>query len=229
MITTKHTNTAILLFAQSARVDASSKSLEDVAVMHVLNNRVQDTVVKSGLDYFHFTEREQRGTSFGSRFTNAIEDVFALGYESVICLGNDTPLLTPQLITQAAQQLELGHAVEGKSLDGGLYLMALHRSQFHASTFEQLPWQSPYLATAFQHYIDLLDGTLQVLTSLRDIDSTDDLRQFLAGKDARVEWIRLLVITLSRKRNNYITSTQQVIQVFQTQPANKGSPYPLAA
>lgn len=58
-----HSQTAILLFAQSARVDAISKALVDVAVMDVLNNHVLNTVRNSGLDYYHFTEKEQRGDS----------------------------------------------------------------------------------------------------------------------------------------------------------------------
>jgi hypothetical protein len=221
----KHTQTAILLFARTAQVDAASKLLTDVAVMHVLNKRVLKTVQKSGIDFYRFTEHEQRGTSFGSRFTNAIEDVFNLGYKQVICLGNDTPLLTPQLIKQAVRSLEMGRAVKGKSLDGGLYLMGMHRSQFHAANFEQLPWQTAALASTFNKYITNLGSDLDILKSLEDIDSTADLRQFLAGKDARVEWIRLLARTLSRKRNNHNRTITRLVQVYHKQPANKGSPF----
>ena len=138
----KHSQTAILLFAQTAHVDAARKSLVDSTVMDVLNTSVLKTVHSSGIDYYHFTEKEQRGDSFESRITNSFQDVFDLGYESVICIGNDTPLLTVDLIKKASQSLENGNAVKGKSLDGGLYLIGLNRTQFNASAFENLTYRS---------------------------------------------------------------------------------------
>lgn len=225
----RHSKTAILLFAQSARVDAISKSLVDVAVMDVLNNHVLKTVRNSGLDYYHFTEKEQRGESFGSRFKNSIEDVFKLGYTSVICIGNDTPLLSVDLIHKAANSLFKGNSVLGKSQDGGLYLIGLNRSQFQAQTFENLPWQSSQLSIFFNQYLKNFDGSVTVLKTLQDIDSTTDLYQFLAGKDARDLLIGILLNTLSRKRNNHKQSTFYNKQVFLFQPANKGSPVQIAA
>ncbi len=224
-----NTKTAILLFAQSAQSDATCKPQLDRTVLDVLNVRVLRTVQQTGLDFFHFTEREQRGSSFGSRFTNAISDVFAMGYASVICLGNDTPLLNAQLISQATQLLQQGHVVTGKSLDGGFYLMAMNRSQFHPASFESLPWQTASLASAFSAYTAALRCSTTQLQALKDIDSMADLRQFVAGKDTRLSWIRLLVISLSRKRTTYTHTAKKIIQGFYTQPANKGSPQLLVA
>lgn len=225
----KHSQTAILLFAQTAQVDATRKSQVDIAVMDVLNTRILKTVQSSGLDYYHFTEKEQRGDSFGSRIANSFQDIFNLGYESVICLGNDTPLLTVDLIKKASQSLKKGNAVKGKSFDGGLYLIGLNRYQFNNSSFENLPWQSKALATSFHSYIQGTDSTLIVLKSLQDINSSEDLHQFLSGKDARVVIVGLLLNTLSRKRNTHKHSAQKQIQVLILQPANKGSPVAIAA
>ncbi|GAK99088.1 glycosyltransferase [Nonlabens ulvanivorans] len=188
-----HSQTAILLFAQSARVDAISKALVDVAVMDVLNNHVLNTVRNSGLDYYHFTEKEQRGDSFGLRFKNSIEDVFKLGYTSVICIGNDTPLLSVDLIHKAANSLLNGNSVLGKSQDGGLYLIGLNHSQFDAENFEILPWQSDQLSNCFQQYLKEYKGQITILKTLQDIDSTADLYHFLAGKDALSLIIALLL------------------------------------
>lgn len=188
-----HSQTAILLFAQSARVDAISKALVDVAVMDVLNNHVLKTVRNSGLDYYHFTEKEQRGDSFGSRFKNSIEDVLRLGYTSVICIGNDTPLLSVDLIHKAANSLFKGNSVLGKSQDGGLYLIGLNHSQFEAKNFENLPWQSDQLSNCFQRYLKEYKGEITILKTLQDIDSAADLYHFLSGKDTRSLIIALLL------------------------------------
>ncbi len=220
----KHSQTAILLFAQTAQVDATRKSIADVSVMNVLNKKVLDTIRYTGYDYYHFTENEQRGETFASRFTNSIQDVFEFGYESVICLGNDTPLLTVNLITQAAAHLQHGHAVKGKSYDGGLYLIGLNRSHFDSQKFQNLPWQTASLAVAFHQYIDDQNGNLLVLQSLQDIDSTTDLLHFLAGKDTSVKIIRLLLNTLSQKRTQHKHFSLKELQVLLLQPANKGSP-----
>ncbi|EAS20990.1 conserved hypothetical protein [Flavobacteria bacterium BBFL7] len=225
----KHSQTAILLFAQSARVDSVSKSLVNTSVMDVLNNHVLKTVHNSGLDYYHFTEKEQRGDTFGSRFKNSIKDVFELGYESVICIGNDTPLLSTDLIHKAAFSLDNGNSVIGKSLDGGLYLIGMNRGQFKAVAFEKLPWQSDQLGIYFRQYLEEFKGKITILKTLQDIDSTADLFQFLSGQDARHLIIALLLNTLSRKRNHYKQSTFYNRQVFLFQPANKGSPDSIAA
>lgn len=228
-MTHRQSKTAILLFAQSASVDANSKSLAGTSVLDVLNNHILKTVQATGLDYYHFTEKEQRGTGFGTRFTNAIQDVFKLGYKSVICLGNDTPLLTLNLLDKAAQSLQYGNAVKGKSIDGGLYLIGLNRAQFNAKQFETLPWQSTSLAASFHEYINDLNSDLIILKSLQDIDSTADLHRFLAGKDARINLIRLLLSTLSRKRNNTKSTVILYKEARIAQPTNKGSPYSTAA
>jgi len=192
--------------------------------MEVLNNRVRKTVQGSGFDFYHFTEHEQRGVGFGNRFTNSIQDVFDKGYESVICLGNDTPLLTVQLVKDAATALKNGKAVKGKSLDGGLYLIGLHKNKFDPAAFKALSWQSSSLAIAFHDYIASQNQELIVLEPLADIDTEQDMVDFLAGKDAGSSIIKLLLIALSRKRNHNIIYTEKYSFVSLKQPLNKGSP-----
>lgn len=228
-MTLKKSHTAILLFAQTSAVDAAHKSMPSINVMDVLNLQALKTIKQSGFDYFHFTEKEQRGDSFATRFTNSIQDVFDLGYESVICLGNDTPLLTTNLIHKAAKNLQNDHAVKGKSHDGGLYLIGMNRAHFNAQEFENLPWQTAQLAVSFHHYMDDYDAGLVVLKTLQDIDSVEDLKRFLAGKDARIVVVQLLLMTLSRKRNSSIHKDHHRLQVLLKQPKNKGSPLLQAA
>jgi hypothetical protein len=218
-------NTAILLFAQTAKADVLHKPLaHNRQIMKVLNDKVLKTVNGSGLDFYHFTEKEQRGVGFGTRFTNSIQDVFDKGYESVICLGNDTPLLTVQIVKNAATALNNGNAVKGKSFDGGLYLIGLHKNKFDPVAFRALSWQSSGLAIAFHDYIVSQNQELTVLEPLVDIDTEQDMADFLAGKDARSSIIKLLLIALSRKRNYLIIYTEKSRFISLKQPLNKGSP-----
>ena len=190
----------------------------------MLNEKVRKTVQKTGIDFFHFTEKEQRGVGFGNRISNSVQDVFDKGYASVICLGNDTPLLTVDLIRDAAKELQSGKAVKGKSFDGGLYLIGLHKDKFDFDAFKSLPWQSSQLAISFHQYIAAQNQQLTFLESLADIDSEQDLEDFLSGKDARRSIIRLLLSTLSRKQTHYQDYYQETISVSSLLPLNKGSP-----
>lgn len=192
--------------------------------MDVLNQNVRKTVEETGIDYYHFTENEQRGLGFGERFSNSVQDVFNKGYTSVICLGNDTPLLTAQLINAAAIALNKGKAVKGKSFDGGLYLIGLQKDNFDVAAFKALPWQSSLLAIAFHDFIAAQNLELKVLQPLADIDTQEDLENFLAGKDARNRLIRLLISTLLHKLNIYKLYTHQTVSISLKQHLNKGSP-----
>ncbi|WP_300980317.1 DUF2064 domain-containing protein [Nonlabens sp.] len=193
-------------------------------VMEVLNTRVMQTVKSTGIDYFHFTEQEQYGLNFGERLSNSIQEVFDKGYESVICLGNDTPLLTRSLIQDAAVALKKGTAVNGMSLDGGLYLIGLQKNGFDEVSFGALPWQSSGLAHAFHNYQASQNQNVLVLEPLADIDTEQDLQDFLSGKDARDAIIRLLLIGLSRKRNTYKHLKESASYILFSKPLNKGSP-----
>lgn len=220
-----HSNTAILLFAQTAKADALHKPLaQNGVLMDVLNEKVTTTAKASGLDFYHFTEAEQRGVGFGNRFTNSVQDVFDKGYESIICLGNDTPLLTVQLVNDAALALKNGKAVSGKSYDGGLYLIGLHKDKFDFDAFNSLPWQSSQLAMSFDDYIEAQYQQITILQPLADLDTKQDLEDFLSGKDARRSIIRLILSTLSRKQTHYQYFHKQTISVISLLPLNKGSP-----
>ena len=87
--------TAILIFANSAQKEAALKPFQSSkALYHLLNTKTIATAKKAGLPFFHYSESEQVGYSFGERFTSAITSVFNKGFENIIVIGNDTPHLT---------------------------------------------------------------------------------------------------------------------------------------
>ena len=72
--------TAILIFANSAKEEANANPLQIVLFFETLTNETINKVKQTGLPYFHFTEKQQIGNSFGARFTNAIQSVFDKGF-----------------------------------------------------------------------------------------------------------------------------------------------------
>ena len=230
IIKNDHINTAILVFAQSAQADAQHKTLaRNKRLMDVLNERVLNTVEKSGFDYFLFTENEQKGIGFGNRFSNAIQQIFKKGYEQVICIGNDTPQLHSSHIKKAANSLNKGIASTGPSLDGGFYLMGIHASQFDPKSFENLPWQTSHLAASYHKTLEEFDIKVDKLERLLDLDSENDISQLFQGKDLRSALARLILGTLAYKYNSHQYRVRETKQVSIEIPLNKGSPALIAA
>ncbi len=148
-------------------------------LFQALTKRTLQIVSASGLPYFHFTEKEQQGTTFGERFSNAIEAIYEKGYENIITVGNDSPQLKTSHILEAEQQLQLGKTVLGPTLDGGFYLMGLHNSNFDPHLFKKLPWQRFGLLNKISNLIASYDSHLFRLPVLQDIDNKEDVKTLL--------------------------------------------------
>ncbi|SNY95048.1 TIGR04282 family arsenosugar biosynthesis glycosyltransferase [Flagellimonas pacifica] len=169
-------NTAVLIFANSAKVDARNKiAVSDVKLFHALTSHTIKIVKKSGLPFFHITEKEQCGTTFGERFSNAVKAVYNKGYANVITIGNDTPQLKTHHLIEANNQLGLGKTILGPAQDGGFYLMGLHQSNFDPELFVRLPWQRFGLFNKISQLFKSLGSDLYQLQVLHDIDDKADV------------------------------------------------------
>ena len=84
----------------------------------------------------------QRGDDFGERLISAMEDLLALGFESVCLIDSDSPTVPPQFYEQAARRLaQTGdRIVLGPSDDGGYYLIGLKKP--HGDVFRQIDWST---------------------------------------------------------------------------------------
>ena len=219
--------TAVLFFAYSAEEELRQKGLwNGQSLFEDLNTHTIRQIEHSGLDYFHFSEKEQVGDSFGQRFIHAIQSVFAQGYEYVITLGNDTPQLRTSHILKTVEHVHKGNFVVGPSTDGGFYIMGLSKCQFHAQEFLLLPWQTTNLRKSLQYLLRELGLKTQLLPGLMDLDSIQDVRRFIK----RVLYIPisilkyLSVISLDIKPlDNSIDPIY--LPVYISNYYNKGSPY----
>ena len=227
----KQHKTAILIFANSSQEEVKLKPIANgEKLFDILTAKTLDTVSKSKLPYFHFTEQQQKGISFGERFTNAIVSILNMGFENVITIGNDSPQLTVRHIIEAERQLHQEKFVLGPSTDGGFYLMGISKSQFNASTFETLAWQSSILSKQLIDVVAKANITIVTLNTLFDIDSIQDIKSIIAYAHQLPKALlkEFLFVINSAK---YISSESSLLYTNQYSRTfhNKGSPLTIQA
>ncbi len=226
MARTFHQKTAVLIFANSGKEELKYKPIGNGAYLFdELTKNTLGEVEKTGLPFFHLTEKQQKGNSFGERFTHAFQAVFDKGYDTIIAVGNDTPHLRVSHILEAQEQLKSKKLVLGPSVDGGFYLMGIRRSQFRAVSFVNLPWQTSKLFKAVMDWADIWKMELVRLQPLIDLDQLYDIRILLNRfRTFPKVVLRLLMRILYQKVQNYGFVLTSTYFHFLHIPFNKGSP-----
>ncbi|WP_442844489.1 TIGR04282 family arsenosugar biosynthesis glycosyltransferase [Leeuwenhoekiella sp. H156] len=225
-----NTKTAILIFARSAQADAGHKRLRNgVSVFEKLNLQIENTVKKTGLPYFIYTEDLQRGADFASRFTNALQDIYKLGFDNVISVGNDSPQLTKNHLLTAAEKLKTCPLVLGPSHDGGFYLMGLNKTHFDAQSFLNLPWQTASLTRSILRLVQAKKIHAELLPALRDLDTSADVTLLLSSTKKLSFQLRKL-LAKSAVQNIHRFSFKSLNAWLFSHPVyfNKGSPLSIA-
>lgn len=209
----EHQKTAVLVFALSANEEVNHKAIKKGEIL--FNALTADTLRKvkcTNLPYFHITEQQQDGDSFGERFANAIQTVFEFGFTRIITIGNDSPQLKSNHIRKAANALAKGKNVLGPSTDGGFYLMGLRQEHFKKDSFVALPWQTQRLFQATQHHFcELNEDTLR-LASLSDVDSMSDVKQLLINVKSLAAELRLLILHLFNRLDRVFFGQKNILQ-----------------
>lgn len=179
----KSHSTAILLFTRNAFEEARAKQLtksrrRDKRFFKLLINQTRKTVQSTGLPLF--IPEDQSGRTFGERLTHAIQEIFDLGFEKVITIGNDTPHLTSEILIQASNELNTVDVVLGPSPDGGTYLLGLNRRSFDRDALSGLSWCEENTLGSLVHYANACGHSLHLGEPLQDIDNRINLAEILA-------------------------------------------------
>ena len=199
--------TAILIFALSSQEEQRRKKIiNGDNLFNALSEHSLKIASKTGLPYFHYTEKEQEGNTFGERFTNAIQSVFNRGFKQIITIGNDSPQLKASHINKAARLLANNTSVLGPSADGGFYLMGLHRENFDAIKFKDLPWQTSDLGNDLKKEFSTAHNILVQLDRLFDIDNNQDL-YFL------YKFSNQLTLNIKRIISSLIATTSSIFKI----------------
>jgi uncharacterized protein len=195
----KRNHTALLVFSRSAQAEATAKQLlfspqkaESMAALMIENTR--KTVQNSDLPYYFITEKQQKGSSFGEKLSNAIESIFSKGYENVIAIGNDCLALTPLLLQQASELLQATPSVLGHSTDGGVYLMGFQKAAFSRlkQDFLNIDWQTENVFSQ----LSILTKNTVLCPILSDIDTVSDLKKAIKNIPLRLQKAILYIISI---------------------------------
>ncbi len=181
---TPKANTALLFFSRTAADEATIKTFRhqvgkkgNMVISQCLIQQSIATLQKTNLPLLSSYSSQQIGDSFGERLANAIESVYAKGYNKVIVIGNDCPYISSDLILKVSQQLENEKLVLGPSTDGGVYLIGMAKKAYNRSKFIALPWQESNLQNEWLNYSNDLSAKVNWLTIYADIDNTADFKK----------------------------------------------------
>ena len=123
-----------------------------------------------------FFKQIQKGNDLGERMENAFEDLFDKGYDKIVIIGTDCPVLTTGIITSAFTCLDTHNVVIGPAGDGGYYLLGM--KQMHVSLFQNIPWSTNTVLVDTMYRCDALKLNYASLSTLNDIDVEKDLIYF---------------------------------------------------
>ena len=218
-------STAILIFANSPEQELSNKPLiNNKDVFDALTKHTLKVVHNTGLPYFHFTERSQKGNSFKERYVNALERIFEMGFSNVISIGNDSPQLRTSDLLRANTKLQEKKTVLGPSADGGIYLMGIHQADFRATEFLELPWKTSNLYSSLLELVSQRKNVVK-LNTLFDLDNIEDLKLYISRfQNIPRQLLTTLLGLLSPAQIKGRASSSIYQDVYGSLFFNKGSP-----
>lgn len=121
----------------------------------------------------------QEGNDLGQRMYNDFQIAFEKGYEKVLILGSDIPELTPSIVSDAFDKLDLREAVVGPSFDGGYYLIGFSQTQKNLRPiFENIEWSTSTVLAKTVKNLKREKIRFHKLTKLKDIDVINDLKGY---------------------------------------------------
>jgi rSAM/selenodomain-associated transferase 2/rSAM/selenodomain-associated transferase 1 len=118
----------------------------------------------------------QADGDLGSRLIDAVENAFIDDHHAIIT-GIDSPDITPQILSEAANCLVQHDVVLGPACDGGYYLIGLRAGLTDGwqKLFQGIDWGSEQVFAQTSQIIENKGLSLGLLPELSDIDTEDDL------------------------------------------------------
>ncbi len=222
------TTTAILLFAQSEKVESSLKPIascrkQNVLLWKKMNEKALKTIQKTNLPYFISNETNQVGSTFGEKITHSIQEIFAIGFEKIIVVGNDCVALNAKHLQQAERDLQRTDLVIGADFSGGAYLIGLTKSKFKAEPFKTIPWQTKKVFSALQNLYNT--QAIGFLPSLADSNSASDFKKAIYHLSYFSALKKILLSFLFVPKQQQKFESNFIVNQYYTISFNKGSPF----
>lgn len=178
---------AVLFFTRTAGEEASAKqfvtgtgSRINLKIAHQVIQHAERLLHSLPVPVITKTSRFQTGDTFAKRFVAACEEVFDMGYDNIIAVGNDCLSLTRSLLASSVRFLYSGYNVIGPATDGGAYLIGMNRASFSSKRLLDLPWQTDRLSEYLHRFLsDNGAKPVTLLPVLSDIDHESDFRSMV--------------------------------------------------
>lgn len=195
--------TAILIFSRTAREEGrsgryGSSHRAGAGIARQLIRHTVQAARHTGLRVIRIPSSRQRGSDFGERFANAIDDVFALGYERVIALGTDTPGITVAAIQSLAENCAHDEIVAGPAPDGGVWGIGIPRKCWRPALFIGIGWQTAAVQSDLSCYALAVSASYRTVVSLTDVDEPAGLAAWVRGSAQHQPLARAIASMLSR-------------------------------
>lgn len=117
----------------------------------------------------------QRGEEFAERLYNICLDLAAAGYQRLVIMGSDSPQLSPSVVRESFDCLDVRDVVVGPADDCGYYLIGLHLYPEPPNLFSGIRMStSTVLAQTLIRAADL-DCSVALLGPAFDVDEVTDL------------------------------------------------------
>ena len=180
---------ALLFFARSPYSDTkrgafASNKLHLKVVSH-LHTKTYQKLCDVGLPLIISNEHTQKSRSLAKNLSRAISEVFQKGFQKVIVVGNDCPELNQDTLEIAIQSLREGKNVLGPDMEGGNYLIGIHKSEFCQDTFENALDRKSNVHERLSIYLGNCHAPLEILDRKHDINSQDALYNYVKSS---VKW-----------------------------------------
>lgn len=121
--------------------------------------------------------RAQASGDIGARMLTAARALASDGYAPVVLIGSDLPLLDPGRFHHALRALRRANVVFGPALDGGYYLVGMHRPQPALFEGGAIAWSGPDVLEVSIAAAERAGLDYGLLPEGFDVDTADDLER----------------------------------------------------
>ena len=137
-------------------------------------NEIRNWIGKEEVQYL-----PQVGHTLGDKISNAFKEVFSSKSKRAIIIGTDCTDVTSDTISQAINSLTDVDIVLGPAVDGGYYLLGLNNHT--PEIFKEIKWSTESVLDQTIERIKEKKLSYELLNTLQDIDTIDDLNTRLEG------------------------------------------------
>ena len=129
----------------------------------------------------------QEGNDLGERMNRACSKILNLGYQKIVLIGTDVPMITEREIARAYQKLDFSDVVFGPSEDGGYYLVGMKRK--FPIIFEKQAYGEGKVLAQTRSRLHREGVSSSLVRTLFDIDERKDVEQYrmAAVKDKDIQ------------------------------------------